>query len=114
MSPTRDHRLGQVLLLWEDHSGGVLGRGSHRLKVPSDTVVPVVRCNARRSWLQVVDSAPLREVSVRPEASPLEVTILVRRSFKDKRWRLHFPNRRGAEKLISEVQVGSCHFDAVP
>ena len=72
-----------VFLCFEDHGG--LGRGAPRL--------------------HVMDQALLGEVAkVRPEDSPNEVTILVRRPLKFKRWRLVLSSRANADRLITEVR----------
>jgi len=53
----------------------------------------------------VIDQALLGEVAnVRPEKSPNEVTILVRRPLKHKRWRLLLSSRTNADRLITEVR----------
>ena len=72
-----------AFLCQEDHGG--LGRGAPRMRI--------------------VDQAPLLEVAaVEAEAVPEQVTILVRRPLKRKRWRLLLGHRANAERLILEVR----------
>lgn len=72
-----------AFLCAEDHGG--LGRGAPRLRI--------------------VDQAPLGDVaSVLPEERPDQVTVVVRRPLKHKRWRLALGTRANAERLVAELR----------
>ena len=64
--------------------------------------------------LRIVDSAALKDIrEVRPEDKLEQVTILVKRPIKAKRWRLLLNSRLNAQRLVQEIRRRSEEFGEI-